>query len=391
MNIVLFDDPLIRSSLLPLTFTRPVAEIRVGILKISEKWERRFGPVSFKTEEYLSTRFPKNHSTNPIFINGAICPMDRLIKALEKIEPGEALWAGDILIATYDLINVDNARRVEFNEPFTLIDQLWKIFKSNAAEVRVDYELITAGRTSQNITDPHTVVYGKENLFLEEGVNIKAAVINAERGPIYIGKDVVIQEGALINGSHALCDGAVVNMGAKLRGDSTVGPYSKVGGELSNSVIIGYSNKGHDGFLGNSVLGEWCNLGADTNTSNLKNDYGDVRLWNYQKPGFVSTGEMFCGLVMGDHSKCGINTMFNTGTVVGVSANIFGAGYQRSFIPSFSWGGPTGLTTYRLKKAFIVAGKVMERRGIKFDEQDHTVLEEVFNQTAEHRNWENQS
>ncbi len=391
MNLVLFDDPLIRTSLLPLTFTRPVAEIRVGILKISEKWERRFGSVSFKTEEYLSTRFLKNHLSNPIFINGAVCPTDGLIKALETIKPGEALWTGDVLIAAHDLTTAKKAKRVEFNESLTLIDQLWKIFKSNAAEIRLDYELITAGRTSRNITDPNTVVYGKENLFIEEGVNIKAAVINAEKGPIYIGKDVVIQEGAMIAGSHAFCDGSVINMGAKLRGDSTVGPHSKVGGEVSNSVIFGYSNKGHDGFLGNSVLGEWCNLGADTNTSNLKNDYGDVRLWNYQKPGFVSTGEMFCGLVMGDHSKCGINTMFNTGTVVGVSANIFGSGYQRNFVPSFSWGGATGFTTYRLNKAFVVATKVMERRDIKFDEQDHAILEEVFNQTTQYRNWENRS
>lgn len=392
-NLILFDYQEIRNSLLPLTFTRPVAKIRVGILTIAEKWEQRLQlSSSYLTQDYLSKKFRTNISGNNLFINGALCPNKRLITAINNLEDESRLESNGIVLAVKtahaDLSKLEQLHSTEFEDDFNLIDEVWKIYQLNAEEIKTDFELITEGRTSAPLTDPHTIVYGKENVFIEKGASIKAAIINAENGPVYIGKNSHIHEGAIINGSFALCEAAHVNMGAKIKGDSTIGPYSKVGGEISNAVIFGYSSKGHDGFLGNSVIGEWCNLGADTNTSNLKNNYADVKIWNYAKGGFKNTGQLFCGLIMGDHSKCGINTMFNTGTVVGVSANIFGAGFPRNFIPSFAWGGATGFTTFQLRKMYEVAEKVMERRHIELNIEEKNILEKVFELTAKYRIWE---
>jgi UDP-N-acetylglucosamine diphosphorylase/glucosamine-1-phosphate N-acetyltransferase len=272
-----------------------------------------------------------------------------------------------------------------------LLQKTWNNFQFNGSEIKKDFELITAGRKSAEINDPYTRVYSSENIFIEEGANIKAAILNAENGPIYIGKNTEIQEGAIIRGPFALCEGSTINMGAKLRGDTTVGPHSKVGGEVSNAVIFGYSNKGHEGFLGNSVIGEWCNLGADTNTSNLKNNYAPVKLWDYTKGGFANTGLQFCGLMMGDHSKCGINTMFNTGTVVGVGSNIFGDGYPRNFIPSFAWGGAAGFSTFQFPKFEEVAIAVMGRRKIAWTPEDKEILSRIFETSASYRIWEKSS
>jgi UDP-N-acetylglucosamine diphosphorylase/glucosamine-1-phosphate N-acetyltransferase len=277
---------------------------------------------------------------------------------------------------------------VQISSEPTLIQKTWNIFQLNAAELKKDFALLTKGRKSQPIGDPHTIVYASENIFIEEGAKIKAAVLNAESGPIYIGKNTEIQEGALIRGPFALCEGSTVNMGAKLRGDTTVGPYSKVGGEISNAVFFGYSNKGHDGFLGNSVIGEWCNLGADTNTSNLKNNYAQVKLWDYTKGGFSNTGLQFCGLMMGDHSKCGINTMFNTGTVIGVGSNIFGDGFPRNFIPSFSWGGAAGFSTFTMAKFLETVKAVYGRRGKEWTQEDQEIIERVFDLTKSFRIWD---
>ncbi len=390
MNIILFDDPSIRRSLLPLTYTRPVASIRIGILTIVEKWAKHFGESpSFLTEDYLSKKYPLLLADASLYINGALCPDEKLLAAINKLALGEALFHNDqLLVAHHKELNINNTgelKKIEYPNEVSLIDQVWKIFKLNAAQIKTDFKLVTKGRTSANITDLHTVVYGKENIFIEEGASIKAATINAENGPVYIGKNAQIHEGAIIKGSFALCEGAHVNMGAKIKGDSTVGPFSKVGGEISNSVIFGYSNKGHDGFLGNSVIGEWCNLGADTNTSNLKNNYDNIKIWNYEKGGFKDTGEQFCGLIMGDHSKSGINTMFNTGTVVGVSANVFGAGFPRTFIPSFSWGGAGGLTTFITKKADEVASRVMARRNMEYSEEEAAILHHIFELTDTYR------
>ncbi|MBL6447095.1 GlmU family protein [Fulvivirga sp. 29W222] len=393
MNIILFDDPFIRQSLLPLTFTRPVAEIRVGILTISDKWDKRLeGNISFHTTDYLTEKYPFLSGSNQIWINGALCPNQGLIQAIGSLPAETALAQDGTILAAHTSSNkydhLKTLKQQQFAGEAVIIDQPWKIFNENAAQLRLDFDLLTHDRISEDIIDPHTVVYGEENLFVEEGASIRAAIINAETGPVYIGKNASVNEGAIIKGSLALCEGAQIGMGAKMRGDSTIGPYCKVGGEVSNSVMFGYSNKSHDGFLGNSVIGEWCNLGADTNTSNLKNNYADVKIWDYQKRGFKNTDQMFCGLIMGDHSKCGINTMFNTGTVVGVSSNIFGSGFPRNFIPSFSWGGANGFTTYKLDRVNEVIDVVMQRRGMIYDSSEQDIIKNVFDITAEFRYWE---
>lgn len=400
MNIILFDDPVIRQSLLPLTFTRPVAEIRIGILTIAEKWNEYMGaPVSFLTQPYLQEKYKAVFGTGNLYINGAVCPNIYLVKEIRTLKQGEALYSGETLVAfnsgdqnlstISELAGYTPAGRRDYaSTSCTIIKDVWEIFTLNGEQIRADFKLITNGRKSQPVNDKFTAVYNEENIFIEEGAKIRAAVLNAEDGPIYIGKNAYVQEGALIKGPFALGEGSHVNMGGKMRGDVTVGPHSKVGGEISASVIFGYSNKGHDGFLGNSVLGEWCNIGADSNTSNLKNNYAEVKLWNHAKGGFKNTGQQFCGLIMGDHSKCGINTMFNTGTVVGVSANIFGSGFPRNFIPSFSWGGAAGFETYQIRKVYEVAEKVMERRKMELNETEKNILSEIFEQTQQYRIWD---
>lgn len=383
MDVLLFDPAQIRLNLLPFTFTRPVADIRVGILKISEKWQHCGFDVGYQTEDYLSAKFPNNNAQ--LKINGGLCPNKELVEAIKSLKANQKLVVdGDVLAE-----NGEGVEEISFNGEFRLISQPWEIFGFNKEQITADFELITHGRTSADVTDPHTVIYGKENIFIEEGASIKAAILNAEDGPIYIGKNAQVHEGAIIKGSFALCESSHVNMGAKIKGDTTIGPHSKVGGEISNSVIFGFSNKGHDGFLGNSVIGEWCNLGADTNTSNLKNNYASVKLWSYGTGRFANTGLQFCGLMMGDHAKCGINTMFNTGTVVGVGANIFGAGFPRNFVPSYSWGGANGFTTFQLRKFYEVAEAVMKRRGIDLDDSERDTLSTIFTETASYRVWEN--
>lgn len=390
MNLILFDDPIIRLDLLPFTFTRPVSKIRVGILTIDEKWERWLNlQPCFQTQEYLQGKFPFRLDKQNLLINGAICPDQKLVDTIKALPAGYCLVQGGLLIAAntpQEVISESNS--IEYQDPVSIIDKTWKIFRENANQIKVDFKLITAGRKSANIQDKNTVVYGADNIFVEDGVDIKAAVLNAENGPIYLGKNSVIQEGALVRGPFALCEGGHLNMGAKIRGDVTIGPYSKVGGEVSAVVIFGYSNKAHDGFLGCSVIGEWCNLGADTNTSNLKNNYDDVKLWNHARERFESTGLQFCGLMMGDHSKCSINTMFNTGTVVDVFANIYGEGFPANYIPSFAWGGSQGFSSYKLDKALETAGRVMARRDMNLEDTDRRILESIFRMTAPTRTWE---
>ncbi|EJF11848.1 MULTISPECIES: GlmU family protein [Pontibacter] len=398
MNIILFDEPVIRQSLLPLTFTRPVAEIRVGIMTIAEKWQTYAGAtVSYLTQTYLQHKFPAHYDTHNVFLNGAVCPDKKLIEQVKALKVGEGLYCEGMLIAlnadnldlhdAAELVMHSSSKKIECM-PESIIREVWEIFVQNGNQIRSDFKVLTEGRISQPVGDKYTMVYGEENIFIEEGVKIRAAILNAENGPIYIGKNAQIHEGAIVKGPFAICEGSNVNVGGKMRGDVTIGPFSKVGGEVAASVIFGYTNKGHEGYLGNSVLGEWCNLGADTNTSNLKNNYAEVKIWSYAKGGFKSTGQQFCGLIMGDHSKCGINTMFNTGTVVGVSANIFGAGYPRNFIPSFAWGGAAGFETFQLRKANEVAEKVMERRNLAYDKIEQDIMADIFEQTREYRVWD---
>ncbi len=393
-NILLFDDPAIRGALLPFTFTRPVADIRIGILKISEKWAKRTQKVvSFLTQEYLAGKFRRVEGPS-LAVNGAWLPDEKSVELLRSLKENQSLYFEKTLIATYigeTEKNLSGAREkeiVQMDEAPNLLLHTWHIFQFNGAEIQKDFDLITKGRKSAKITDPHTKTYAPENIFIEEGAQIRAAILNAENGPIYIAANTEIQEGAVIRGPFALCEHSTVNMGAKLRGDTTVGPHCKVGGEISNSVIFGYSNKGHEGFLGNSVIGEWCNLGADTNTSNLKNNYAPVKLWDYIKGGFANTGLQFCGLMMGDHSKCGINTMFNTGTVIGVGANIFGDGYPRNFIPSFAWGGAAGFSTFQFQKFEETAKAVMGRRKVDWTVDEKEILQHIFDLSKTYRIWE---
>ncbi|WP_026461620.1 GlmU family protein [Adhaeribacter aquaticus] len=399
MNIILFDDKTIRQNLLPLTFTRPVADIRTGILTIAEKWKHFFKDnVSYLTQDYLQAKFPSKPGTENVYVNGAICPDVALVVKIRSLEPGKALFKNKELIAFHaDSYSFNKLSEFyshtfetagEYPSDVHFVREVWHIFQYNGQQIRSDFDFITTGLKSQPITDPYTIVYNPENIYLEEGAEVKAAILNASNGPIYLGKNAKVEEGAIIRGPFSLGEGSIVNMGGKMRGDNSIGPYCKVGGEISNSILFGYSSKGHDGFIGNSVIGEWCNLGADTNSSNMKNNYAEVKLWNYAKAGFKNTGLQFCGLVMGDHTKAGINTMFNTGTVTGVSANIFGAGLPRNFIPSFSWGGSSGFETYQLRKALETAEKAMERRGKVLTEVDKAILSKVFELEREYRTWD---
>ena len=389
MNYILFDGPS-RNNLLPFTFTRPVADIRVGILTIREKWEFYLKTTTTTvTEDYLSDKYPMVEMDENVMVNASYLPNLELVEMIRDLKANQAIFKDEDVIAFFtkeaqDDINFDDYEAIEFAEDIIKIENTWDIFSKNGEAIQEDFTLITKEKTSQSIPASNNII-APENIFLEEGSKLEFTTLNASSGPIYIGKNAEIMEGAIIRGPLALCEGAGIKLGAKIYGPTTVGPHSKVGGEVNNSVIFGYSNKGHDGFLGNSVIGEWCNLGADTNNSNLKNNYAEVRLWDYQTEGFAKTGLQFCGLMMGDHSKCGINTMFNTGTVIGVSANIFGSGFPRNFVPSFSWGGNSGFTTYLTKKAFEVAGVVMARRKIEFSDQDKAILEHVFEETKKYR------
>jgi UDP-N-acetylglucosamine diphosphorylase/glucosamine-1-phosphate N-acetyltransferase len=389
MNYILFDGPA-RNSLLPFTFTRPVADIRIGILTIREKWERYLGTTTTTiTEEYLSEKFPMVEMEENVMINASFLPNEILAEMVKYLEPNQAIMRDGEIIAfftkeTQDEVDFDKYEMIEYNQDCLTVTKPWDIFAKNDAALREDFELLTEDRKSQPIPKSVNVI-NPENIFIEEGAKLEFVTLNASSGPIYIGKDSEIMENSVIRGPFALCEGGQVKLATKVYGATTVGPYSRIGGEVSNSVLMGYSNKGHDGFLGNSVLGEWCNLGADTNNSNLKNNYEEVKLWSYETGGFEKTGLQFCGLMMGDHSKCGINTMFNTGTVVGVSANIFGSGFPRNFVPSFSWGGASGFTTYITKKAFETARIVMSRRNVVFDEKESRILEHVFEETKKWR------
>ena len=389
MNYILFDGN-VRNALLPFTFTRPVADIRVGILTIREKWEKYLGSTTTTlTEEYLSDKFPMVEMENNVMINASFCPNPVLAEMVKNLEPNQVIYKDDEVVAFYtqdtqDEVDFETYETIDFTEDCLTIENTWEIFAKNDAAIREDFDLITENRMSLPI--PRSVnCINPENIFIEEGAKLEYVTLNASTGPIYIGKDSEIMEGSVIRGPFALCEHAQVKLATKVYGATTVGPHSRIGGEVNNSVLFGYSNKGHDGFLGNSVLGEWCNIGADSNNSNLKNNYEEVKLWSYETEGFAKTGLQFCGLMMGDHSKCGINTMFNTGTVIGVSTNIFGSGFPRNFVPSFSWGGASGFSTYITKKAFETARIVMSRRGIEFDDKESAILEHVFEESKKWR------
>ena len=387
MNYILYDGA-VRNNLLPFTFTRPVADIRIGILTIREKWEKFLGATTTTiTEEYLSEKYPMVELEENVMINASFLPNPELVELIENLQENQAVIYGDEMVAFFttnsqDEVDFDSYDLIEFEGDILTVEHTWDIFQKNDAAIRADFALLTEDRESEPI--PATVnVLGAENIFIEEGAVLNFCTLNASTGPIYIGRNAEIMEGSVIRGPFALCEEAQVKLATKIYGATTVGPHCRVGGEVNNSVMFAYSNKGHDGFLGNAVLGEWCNIGADSNNSNLKNNYESVKLWNYETERFENTGLQFCGLMMGDHAKCGINTMFNTGTVVGVSANVFGAGFPRNYIPNFTWGGAQGTQAYLPKKAFETAKIVMSRRHVDFDEMEQAILQHVFDETKE--------
>lgn len=397
-NLILFDTDDWRH-LLPLTFTRPVSELRCGILRIREKWELLLdAKASWVTQDYLSEKYAPSIADDNWLIHGGALPTDDLVRLVRQLEPGEALLHRDELIAARlerqqldRLITNDEISDIRGFElapdDLRLVSRPWHVFSFNKQAIADDFRLLTAGRASQPIP-PGVVATAPERIFIEAGAVVAPCHLNASEGPIYIGKQAEVMDGALIRGPFALCTGSTVKMGAKIYPGTTVGPWSKAGGEIGNSMILGYSNKGHDGYLGDSVIGEWCNLGADTNVSNLKNTYAEVRLWSYATRRFEPTGLQFCGLVMGDHAKCGINTMFNTGTVVGVGANIFGDGYPRNFIPSFAWGGAAGFRTFSFDKMIETAEAVYQRRQRRLSPEDIVMLRRIYEDSAEFRTWE---
>lgn len=397
MILVLFDCKRSRENLLPFTFTRPVADIRVGILTIREKWELALGCRSYSlTEEYLYGKFPAFTGEGAaLYINGALLPDENLLHAVQKLGALQTLvYNGKVLAFKTEKqhLNYENLEAiakgftaVEYTQPVLSIGQPWEIFQKNGDALKADFERLTRGRSSQPVSTTNTIIGSKENIFLEEGAKVEASILNASTGPIYLGRDAEIMEGCVVRGPLALCEHAALKMSTKVYGPTTLGPHCKAGGELNNAVFFGYSNKAHDGFLGNSVIGEWCNLGADTNNSNLKNNYANVDVYSYREGKAIDTGLLFCGLLMGDHSKCGINTMFNTGTMVGVSANIFGSDFPPKFISSFSWGGAQWLRTFTFDKSLEVAQRMMERRGLKLEEADVTILKTVFEREAKNR------
>ena len=409
MNIIFFDLPNARESLKPFTLTRPIADLRVGILTLKEKWKTRLElitdvqQVSFLTAAYLLPKFSWRAGDDNLLINATVCPTELLVRRITELSPRQALrhqgyllgarlpaeditsWTTDYfqrnsypVVAQTVQAQLKSYESLAWEEKPTYVHHLWDIFMHNEGQIIQDYALLTHQRSSHELTDPYTRLYQPDQIFIEEGASVRAAVINAESGPVYIGKNATVHENAVIKGPFAMLEGSHVNIGSKIREATTVGPFCKVGGEVKNTVFFAKSNKGHEGFIGNSVVGEWCNFGADTNTSNLKNNYQSVRLWNYGSRTYENTGLQFCGLMMGDHSKCSINSMFNTGTVVGVFANIFGTGFPAKLIPSFTWGGLQTMDTYHLDKAIEVYERVLKRRGESLAASEVAILEHIY-------------
>ncbi|MBO5749161.1 MAG: glucose-1-phosphate thymidylyltransferase [Muribaculaceae bacterium] len=385
INVIFYDLPRVHADLLPMTFTRPVADFRIGITTIREKWammlpqDCRYG---YRTVGFLVKKYKAEEIVDNLFIAGNVVPNPALVEEVLRLEIGEALFKGNDFIAYRGVspdMHADNYMKKEYNGECLVLHYLFDIFLNNGAVIKQDFEMITKGRTSCALSASNTVIGDPGLVFVEEGAYVEGAFLNTNGGPIYIGKDAQVMEGSCVRGPMALCEHSNINMGSKIYSDTTIGPWSKVGGELNNVVVFGYSNKAHDGFLGNAVIGEWCNIGAGTNASNLKNDYSKIRVWNYPDHTFMRTDLQFCGLIMGDHSKVGINCMFNTATVVGVGVNIHGSGFPRTFIPSFSEGSPVGgFTDVQLKKFFDIANRAMARRGLLLTDLDYEIFEEIY-------------
>jgi len=391
MNYILFDD-YARNNLLPLTFTRPVADLLTGILTIRQKWEFYLkSETSSLTEDYLSEKYPLVKGAHNILINGSILPNQRLADSILKLKPNQALLGNDTIIALHvmgenlDKIgegDTEGIEELEVKAEFTKINYAWDLFSHNARCIADDFAMITKGRKSAPISKSNRVI-ASENIFVEEGAIFENCNLNASEGPIYIGKHAQIWEGASLRGPVSIGDYAVVKMNSIIYPGTTIGAHAKAGGEIENTIIMAYSNKPHLGYLGHSIIGEWCNIAAGTNVANLNNTYKSVKMWNYTQARFIDTGLQFCGLVMGDHSKTGINTSFNTGSVVGVSSNVFGHGFQRNFVSSFMWGGPGGYAGYDILKAIETAGEMFKRRTILFSNIEKEILGKIYELTKD--------
>ncbi len=399
-NYILFDDDS-WEQLLPLSFTRPVCELRVGILTLRKKWEVRLNAkLSHITQDYLADKYPLHIGQDNVIINGSLLANDFIAKLIMELDPNDALlYQGDLLAARisktqfeklFKKDQIDQLNGIELNDtPIVKINRLTDLFQLNDMAIREDFELLTKDPDKKSAIANNTCnISAARQIYIHPTAKVKYCTLNAENGPIYIGPKAEIMEGAMIRGPVALCQAAQVKMGATIYGATTIGPYCKVGGEVKNVIFHSYSNKAHQGYLGDAYIGQWCNLGANTNASNLKNNYSPIRLWSYPDNAYINTQEQFCGLLMADHSKSGINTMFNTGTVVGVGANIFGADYPPKFIPSFSWGGAKKLQTQLLDKMLETAQRVTQRRKIDWTNQDQQIIKHIFEQTAKYRHWE---
>ncbi|MDG1777453.1 MAG: putative sugar nucleotidyl transferase [Crocinitomicaceae bacterium] len=357
----------------PLTLTRPVGNLRVGIFTNDARW-KLFLPdasISFETEDYLQEKFP--NSNNSICVNACFIPNEELVVAVSNLSENEVLMHDGMWVAR----SGTGEFSVEYlgKAPTQLLER-WDLYQKNGDVLKQDFDLITASRQTVQLSSTNTIIGDPNLIFLEEGACVEASVLNTQAGPIYIGKNAEVMEGSLIRGPFAMCESSGLKMGSKVYGSTTLGPYCKVGGEVNNVVFQAYSNKGHDGFLGNSIIGEWCNLGADSNTSNLKNNYGKVKTYLYTTKSIAQTDVQFMGIFMGDHSKCGINTMFNTATVVGVSCNVFGAAFPPKYIPSFTWG--MGEDVYDLTKAIESANNMMVRRDKQLTEAEISIFKYLF-------------
>lgn len=397
-NIILFDVPSVRQNLLPLSYTRPVADFLVGATTIRQKWEAFLpGRYSYLTAGYLAEKFPMTEAPVSVFVASNVIPDAELAAAVAALGEGEALAAHNakgerVLVAVKDsragleaIIDTVPESATMYEGKVDIISWLYDVFMGNGRRIEDDFERMTHGREGQSIPRSNTVIGDPELIFIESGAVVEGVVLNALHGPIYVGRDVEIMEGSCLRGPIALCEHATVNMGTRIYPGTTIGPWCKVGGELNNVVMFGYSNKAHDGFLGNAVVGEWCNLGAGCVASNLKNDYTEIKLWNYPAHRFLRTGLQFCGLIMADHSKAGINTMFNTATVVGVGVNIHGSGFPRNFIASFSEGGAQGFNDQPMEKFFSTASRMMARRGKALSEADARIFEDIRRQAENYK------
>lgn len=371
-----------RHLLFPFILTRPVADCRAGILTIREKWEFALHQTtSTLTENYLSEKFPLEETGNNYFINGALIPNQYFLHSLHQLRKEESLFSGNTWLASR-CDKVDSFRKqsgfkkYEYKNPFLLIQYPWDFIRLNEQLLCEDFLLITKNRTSSPINLSNKTL-NPENIFVEEGAELNDVTVNAVKGPVYIGKDAVIMEGSLIRGPVAMCEKSVLKMGTKIYGSTTIGPNSVVGGEIKNSIVFGFSNKAHDGYLGDAVIGEWCNLGAGTSCSNMKNNAGSVNIWNEKEKKFLEAGKK-CGVMMGDYSRTSINSVINTGTITGISCNIFNTGFPAKYIPSFSWVSNNKTETYVLEKALRDADAWMQMKGKRLDDKTEKILRKLF-------------